>query len=220
MHRTISQSLAHLALAICTVVCMGAVCWCHSAEPVVLLTAFGPFDGRGVNGSATIAHRLDGTLIAGARISILVLPVRWGEPERRLPAEVERLKPVALLGLGEGRPGLTVYVERMGANVARALPDVGGALPPQAILDATAPASRPVRLRFDPSWFTDAAFLVTDSHDAGGYLCNEMLFTALGQSVSTCGFVHVPPQGDEPDDRYSEHLVPIVRDLIAHNLAP
>lgn len=220
MHGMISHSLAQLALAISTVVGVGAACWCHAAEPIVLLTAFGPFDGRGVNGSATVAHRLDGTLIAGARISILVLPVRWGEPERRLPAEVERLKPVVLLGLGEGRPGRTVYVERVGANVARAVPDVGGVLPAQAILDAAAPASRPVRIRFDPSWFTAAAFQVADSHDAGGYLCNELLFTALGQPVSTCGFVHLPPQGEESDALYSDQLVPIVRALIAHNLAP
>jgi pyroglutamyl-peptidase len=220
MHGTINPSLAQLVLAISAAMCVSAARWCHSSEPSVLLTAFGPFDGRGVNGSATVAHRLDGTLIAGSRISILVLPVRWGEPERRLPAEVDRLKPMVLLGLGEGQPGRTVYVERVGANAARSFTDVDGALPPQAILDATAPASRSARLRFDRSWFTAAAFQVTDSHDAGGYLCNEMLFTALGQPVITCGFIHLPPQGDTPDAPYCDQLAPIVRDLIARNLAP
>ncbi len=122
--------------------------------------------------------------------------------------------------MGEGRPGRTVAVERLGLNAARALPDVGGALPPQAILDPSAPSSRPARLRFDPSWFAAAAYQVSESHDAGGNLCNEMLFTALGQAVGTCGFVHVPPQGDEPDERYGDHFVAIVRELIARNLAP
>jgi pyrrolidone-carboxylate peptidase len=214
------RSLANWVVSLSTVVCLSALCGCRAVEPIVLVTAFGPFDGRGVNGSTTIAHHLDGMRIAGARISILVLPVRWGEPERRLPSEIERLKPVALLGLGEGRPGQTVYVERVAANVAQGFPDVDGALPPQGALDPAAPASRPVRLRFDRSWFTDTAYQVTDSLDAGGYLCNELLFTALGQLVSTCGFVHLPPQGTVPDALYSEHLVVIVRDLIAHNLAP
>lgn len=207
-------------LMIALIVCLNAMALCCSVEPIILLTAFAPFDGRGVNGSATIAHRLDGAQIGGARIAILIIPVRWGEPERQLPAAVDRLKPVALLGLGEGLPGHTVYVEQVGANLARHYPDVDGVLPPQAVLNGTGPPSRPVRFRFEPSWFTDPAIQVMASQDAGGYLCNEMLFTALGQPVSTCGFVHLPPQGDVPDVLYSDHLVPIVRDLIAHNVMP
>jgi pyrrolidone-carboxylate peptidase len=220
MLRAPSTSRAHMALAIGTMAWAGATCRCHAAEPGVLLTAFGPFAGRGVHGSATVAHRLDGTLVAGALIHILVVPVRWGEPERLVPAEVDRLKPVALLGLGEGLPGHAVYVECVGHNAARALPDADGALPAQAILDATAPSSRPARFHVDPAWFTDAAFQVTESHDAGGYRCHEMFFTALGQAVRTCGFVHLPPQGEVPDDAYCEHLVPIVRALLAHNRDP
>ena len=211
--------LAHVIAAACAAFSAGAGADCSAAEPVVLLTAFGPFDGRGVNGSATVAHRLEGEVVAGARISILVLPVRWGEPERRLPEAVLRLHPVLLLGVGEGLPGATVYVEREGANQARPYRDADGALPPSAVLDAAAPAVLPVRLRCDLAWFAPAACPVADSRDAGGYLCNELLFTALRQPVAACGFVHLPPQGAAAAAGYADAYAPIVRTLIARNLA-
>jgi pyrrolidone-carboxylate peptidase len=191
-----------------------------AGEPVILLTAFEPFAGRGVNGSATVANRLAGTVIGGARVVVLVLPVRWGEPERRLPDTVTRLKPVLLLGLGEGQPGRGVVVERLGANLARHLPDASGALPPGELLDPQAPSHRPARFQLDAAWFPAGAVSVQESHDAGGYLCNELLFTALAQPVAVCGFVHLAPQGDQPDEAYATPLVPVIRALIAHNVTP
>jgi hypothetical protein len=105
---------------------LAAAAAANAAEPVILVTAFQPFAGRGVNGSATVAQRLAGEIIAGCRVAVLVMPVRWGEPARQLPAAVARLQPRLLLGLGEGDPGL-VSVERVGANLARPIPDEGQA---------------------------------------------------------------------------------------------
>lgn len=187
--------------------------------PVVLLTAFGPFDGRGVNGSATVATALDGTRIAGAEVHIAVMPVRWGEPGRIIPVEVGRLHPVLVLGLGEGRPGL-VTVERRGLNQRLAYPDVDGHRPPAATIEAGIDAPRPGRLQFSPAWFPDAPVPLRGSDDAGGYLCNEALWVILGTRVPRAGFVHLPPQGAEVDAAYRARFVPVVQELLRRNLPP
>ena len=203
------------ALALLIGLCLAA----STAEPVILVTAFQPFAGRGANGSATVAQRLAGEVIAGCRVTVLVMPVRWGEPARQLPAAVARLQPRLLLGLGEGYPGL-VSVERVGANLARPIRDEGQALPPAAQLEPDGPATRAARLDFAAGWFGATAIPVRVGDDAGGYLCNELLYRALGQPVGRCGFVHLPPQDGVADAAYAAPLLPVVRELIARNLGP
>lgn len=187
-----------------------------AVEPVVLLTAFKPFVGRGLNGSETVAKALDQRLIAGARVHVLILPVHWGEPERQLPLAVAKWKPVLLLGLGEGLPG-HVALERVARNHA-AHPDEAS-VPAPAILDSSGPATRAARLICDLSWFTATRVPVRLSDDAGDFLCNSLLYTALAQPVAHAGFVHLPPQGGVAGQDYVEPLLPIVVTVIERNLA-
>jgi pyroglutamyl-peptidase len=184
-------------------------------EAIVLLTGFGPFAGRGVNGSQTVVESLDGHELGGVRIVVTVLPVRWGEPERQLPPLVERWQPRLLLCLGEGRPGV-VAVEGLGHNRA-AHPDEAGVSAPADL--GPGPASRASRLRFDPAWFSDSSVPVVTSQDAGSYLCNATFYHALALPVDRVGFVHLPPQGATPDAAYQALCTPIIRRLIAENLS-
>lgn len=181
-----------------------------AGEPAILLTGFGPFAGRGVNGSETAARRLDGALIAGHRIHVRILPVRWGEPERILPAAVAELAPALVLGLGEGHPG-RIAVELVGRNRA-AHPDEAGAPPPASLGDG--PPERQARLAFDPAWFPGAVPPVVASADAGDYLCNAWLWHAISLPSARVGFVHLPPQGETPADGYAATVLPAVRQLI------
>jgi len=188
------------------------------AEPIVLITAFGPFAGRGVNGSESVASQLDQHLIAGYRVRTLVMPVVWGQPAHDLPPALARWHPHLLLGLGEGYPG-TVTVEGVGRNCAGAEPDALDRLAPAAVLEASGPAQRTATLLFDDAWFPMAPVPVQRSTDAGDYLCNACLYTALGSTTVRCGFVHVPPQGLVPDAQYTPALVAIITTLISKNLA-
>ncbi|MBA2480646.1 MAG: hypothetical protein H0V44_08290 [Planctomycetes bacterium] len=188
------------------------------SERIVLVTAYAPFDGRSLNGSATVAAAIQGKPVAGARIATLVLPVRWGEPQRRLPEEIARLKPVLVLGLGEGRPGVITF-ERVAKNRADH-PDIDHAKPPAPTLDAQGPATRATRLAFDTAWFPKPPVPIGPSDDAGAYLCNSMLYCALGQAVEKTGFMHLPPQGATADAAYAETYAPIVLTLIEKNLIP
>ena len=183
---------------------------------VVLVTAFQPFAGRGVNGSETVARSLVEAEIVGAKVRILVLPVRWGEPERALSIAVTTHRPRLILGLGEGYPG-RISVERRARNVAE-IADEADVEPPET-LRPDGPAERMAPLRFDPHWFKGASLPVVASDDAGAYLCNALFYTALEQAVPNVGFVHLPPQGHASADAYTKRCLPVIRVLIERNLA-
>lgn len=197
---------------------LGLALTVDAAEPI-LITAFEPFAGRGANGSATVARHLDGGEIAGHPVRIAVLPVRWGEPGARIPALIAEVKPILVIGLGEGHPG-RIACETVAANEAKPFPDEAGALPAQGTLAADGPASRAATLRCDPAWFADPPVPVVLSQDAGGYLCNEALWVICGSEVPLRGFVHLPPQGEISDADYAGMIGPVVRMIVGRNLGP
>jgi len=188
-----------------------------AAEPTtILLTAYGPFAGRGLNGSETVARSLDGTDIGGARVHVVVLSVRWGEPEKIVPAAVNSLHPQLVLGLGEGYPEQAAF-EQLAVNRAEHVDEAN--IAPPALLAADGPAQRRATVRFDRGWFAaDAPIRL--SNDAGTYLCNNLLYVAAGQVVPAAGFMHLPPQGDTPSADYIARWAPLVKTLITHNLTP
>lgn len=189
----------------------------EAAGPVVVLTAFQPFAGRGSNGSATVARALEAAGVPGAELHVVVMPVRWGEPLRTVPALVERWRPSLLLGLGEGLPG-RIAVERRADNRRLAVPDEDGRAAPDPSIEAGMRPPRPFRLRVDPAWFAGSGSPLAMSDDAGGYLCNEAMWAILGTTVPAAGFIHLPPQADEPEAAYRARLVPAIRAVIAGNL--
>lgn len=182
--------------------------------PVILVTAYKAFAGRGVNGSETIATALEGQVIAGHRVSTLVMPVRWGEPESSMPRAIADRHPTMVLGLGEGYPG-KVTVEFTAKNQAEH-PDEDKKAPPAELLKG-GPATRTARVAFDAAWFTGTKIPVVRSEDAGTYLCNDCLYVGLGTDVPTVGFMHLPPQGDASSDAYRALLVPIVTEMLKRN---
>lgn len=208
----------HLALVLLSAISISSAEAPPADGPVVLITAFKPFDNRGVNGSETVA----GVLRAGepgVQLKVLVLEVAWGEPAAQLPALVRQVRPRVLIGLGEGHPG-RVCIERIARN-QRFGRDVLGKAPPDRFVDPAGPPQRRGTLRFDPAWQLSREIAVDTSDDAGTYLCNALFYTALGDLgvvVERVGFVHLPPQGDEPAADYTGRLVPIVRELIRRNL--
>lgn len=183
--------------------------------PVVLITAFEPFAQRIKNGSATVAGAL-GRELTEVSLRIDVMPVRWGEPERRLPALVTKLRPRLLIGLGEGQPGF-VAVERVARNQAWGA-DTLDRLPPGDLLQPDGPRERRSTLLFEEKWKLNREVAVTISDDAGQYLCNALLYTALAQPVERIGFIHLPPQESESDAAYAARFVPVIAGIVRRNL--
>jgi pyrrolidone-carboxylate peptidase len=199
-----------------------------AAEPAadVLITAYKPFAGRKVNGSETMAGWLGREL--GPRVRIEVMECTWGQPEALVERVVKGKTWKAIIGLGEGWPGL-INVEQVARN-ARAGADEAKAPPAE---DVIAPGGVDLRrgLRLDSAWFKELPAPgpenaplgglagVVLSSNAGTYLCNNAFYRYAQQTaVPVVGFIHVPIQGDLADADFIKRYGPTLRIIIEKNL--
>ena len=168
----------------------------------VLAVAFRPFGDRRRNESASALRAVRLPASVRARVKSLVLPVTWRGGLARLVAELDRASVGAVVLTGEAGGRRVPTPERWGRNRARPLRDEDGRLPTGARLARAGPARRlatwPAR---DVVRVLRAAGLpARESRDAGGFLCNAALFTALGHpAVRRRGvpvtFLHLPVPG-------------------------
>jgi pyroglutamyl-peptidase len=67
----------------------------------VLITGFEPFGGDTLNPSAQAARELDGRIVAGRRVTGLVLPCVFWELLAVLRREIRRLRPGLVICVGQ-----------------------------------------------------------------------------------------------------------------------
>ncbi len=151
----------------------------------VLVTGFEAFGENDVNPSALIAEALDG----------VVLPVSYGRAAGELQRAIGERTPdiVVCFGLAADRAAITV--ERYAHNFDEAATtDNDGSPGSGSPIDAAGPLALASTLPVDEI----VAALRADeipadvSRDAGGYLCNHVLYSLLRSGVQG-GFVHLPP---------------------------
>lgn len=188
------------------------------AAPRVLLTAFGPFEGRAVNGSTTLVRALAQQGIPEATLRTCYLPVEWDSVESRALPAVEAFRPDLLLGIGEGGP-TRIALESLGRNLRRGIDEAGIEYSGEPI-DATGPPARPARLHFIWDLETPTRFPLAISRDAGEFLCNNALYRYAGTTVPRVGFIHLPPQRDQSDADYVTPLLPVIMAVLRSNLDP
>lgn len=161
------------------------------ASPIVLVTGFGPFLDVEDNPSAVLARALDGRLVGAWTVVGRVIEVSYA----RGPAEVLELEaslsPGLIVGFGVSRSG-GLRVERTGQARPGDTPDVRGARPVR--LDGP----EEVRATADTERLA-AALLCPVSDDAGAYVCNAWLHQVAWRATAPCVFVHIPPEGVEPE---------------------
>jgi pyroglutamyl-peptidase len=177
-------------------------------RPVVLLTGFGPFPGMPEN----VTGQIVGAVARQARkefpvhqFHIRTLATEWRAAPKRVDALFRKYQPVLALHFGVAQGADGFRLETQGLNVCRPAEDAAGCMPRAAELvaegaDAYA-ATLPVkaialRLR-------SKGYPVSISDDAGGYLCNAVLYHALHTVAATgcpckVGFVHIPPDLSGP----------------------
>jgi pyroglutamyl-peptidase len=166
---------------------------------VLLLSGFQPFGGERSNPSWEVASRLDGREIGGMVIKSVKLPVSAPRAVRAIRESIRRIRPGAVLGLGQagGRPAISIekvainLVERRAGSesdggLAGTPVVTGGAdaifarLPMRAILRALAARGIPAAL----------------SLSAGAYVCNSVMYATLDslqqRSDVPAGFIHLP----------------------------
>ena len=174
-------------------------------SPKIVVTAFGPFQGRPVNGSLTLLKWLRQYWSPGFAAS-RILPVEWGRAPRLMRGLIERNRPRICIALGEGHPG-RVAIEQRAQNVAMGVDEAGESHPTGVINPHRAPwlsgtLGAPLDLVAQCPW------PVVVSEDAGRFLCNRVLWEILDSALPVGGFVHLPPQGATPDRDYVRGLGP------------
>lgn len=164
----------------------------------LLVTGFGPFPGVRHNPSGQIALAIGRSARLkrqGVTLSAHELVVTYAAlPD--LVALIAREKPDAILMFGIAARTRQPRLERRGENRTRPLSvDASGMRPKSRKLDEAAPLIRNVRVALEPLRLAiqQQGFKPTLSNNAGAYLCNAVLFTALGEKpAAPCIFVHVP----------------------------
>ena len=165
----------------------------------ILVTGFAPFVGRTLK-SSWVAAKTIAKSFSDVDLDILELPVVWGAPESLLGTKCKKRTPAIIVSLGEGKPGL-FQIETVAGNLRMQRKDNNAGLPPSPKIKADGPAnhfsSAPYQQLFQQ---LAAKYPVGLSADAGGFLCEETLYTleelrlAYGDLKMTL-FVHLPPYG-------------------------
>ncbi|MGN7976773.1 pyroglutamyl-peptidase I family protein [Microbacterium sp. 22195] len=195
----------------------------------ILLTGFAPFDGAERNPSgdavAAVASGYDGP----HRLIAATLPVSFAGAAAHLHALIAEHDPDAVIATGLAGGSDRVAVERVGVNLMDArIPDNDGAQPIDVPSEPGGPAARFATLPVKRivSVLEEEGIPARASLSAGSYVCNHVLYTALGASrphVPT-GFVHLPwSTATAPADAPSlseQDLARAVRLVVDHAFDP
>ena len=162
----------------------------------VLVTAFEPFGGETMNPTVAILGELPET-VGSFALRKLLLPVEFVRARETACAEYDRLRPAAVVMLGQAGGRSTVTVETTGKNVMNGrIPDNSGYEPHGEPVDENGPEK--LFSSADVDGIVRAVSAVgipcERSDDAGEYVCNALLYGMLyhnGGKVPTV-FIHVP----------------------------
>jgi pyroglutamyl-peptidase len=166
----------------------------------ILITAFEPFDGRTKNASAEAAAALiKEETPANIEIVICLLPVETGTASKLIQIAMDEHQPDYVISLGEAKRDaicieMTAYNER-----SFTIPDNTGLLLKSSPVLKDGPASYSATLPVEAMLYgiEQAGIAARLSYDAGRYLCNEVMYSALHAAqerdrLVSVGFIHVP----------------------------
>ncbi len=168
-----------------------------------LLTGFEPFGGDSVNSSWQLARALQGRLagVDGVVVESVCLPCAFSQSLPALQAAIRRVRPQAVLALGQAASRSVLSFERVAVNwVDARIPDNLGAQPLDEPVLLGAPAAYFTRLPIKAmaSAALQAGVAAEVSFSAGSFVCNQVFFGLqhrLRRSRVRSGFVHVPALG-------------------------
>ncbi|MFV0297958.1 MAG: hypothetical protein ACK5JT_17775 [Hyphomicrobiaceae bacterium] len=172
------------------------------SRPTVLLTGFGPFPGIGANATSVLVPQLAALArraLPGTIIVSHILPTEWDRSLTELESCLRIHRPVVALHFGVSSKANGFDIEVRGQNACIMSEDAAGLLPLCQLINANGPDYLAATI--------PAAHIVSRlrrlglpsrlSRDAGGYLCNAVLYRSLefarvGMGAERTGFVHLP----------------------------
>lgn len=173
----------------------------------ILVTAFEPFGGETLNPTAEVLGMLPDET-SGYAIRKLLLPVEYGRSADIAISEYDRLRPSAVIMLGQAGGRSAITPEKTARNLMDCeKPDNAGRIADHLRIAENGPetmsSTLPIGKIVDA--LTMRGICCEVSEDAGEFVCNSLFYSMLrhsGGEVPT-GFIHVPyikEQGhaDEP----------------------
>ncbi len=163
----------------------------------LLITGFAPFGGETVNPSWEAVRRLPDVL-GGVVLHKKELPVEFTAAADLVWAETERLRPDAVLCVGQAGGRDAVTPEYVAINLRHArIADTAGCRPQDEPVVPGGPAAyfATVPVRRMAAAGEETGVPCRCSYTAGTFVCNEVLYTLLHRLRDTeipAGFVHVP----------------------------
>ena len=174
----------------------------HARRPIVLLTGFGPFPRVAANATSILVPQIASAArraFAGIGVVDAVIATEWVAAPRTLHALVEGYQPSVAIHFGVSSRATGFVVESRGRNATVPLADACGEMPasdchtvhgPEYRMSTLPPAHLVARLR-------RAGLPASLSRDAGGYLCNALLYHSveLGRRLPRpmrTTFIHLP----------------------------
>lgn len=168
----------------------------------MLLTGFGPFPGTPVNATMMLVPliaREAQRAFPDIRLVTAILPTEWDGAPQRIDAVIADHEPDVSLHFGVSSRATGYEIETRGRNRRACNPDAAGCLPDAETICATSPPHLPARLsaREIAVRLRSRGIAANVSRDAGGYLCNALLFHVLARARRSghprkAGFIHVP----------------------------
>jgi pyroglutamyl-peptidase len=184
----------------------------------ILVTAFGPFDGRAENASSLALTQLKKGF---PKIHTRVLPVDSVIAPSRLKQALRIIQPEVVILLGEAAGSRAIRLESTAWNeLDFRIPDLAGRQPMSRPIRDGASASHGSTLPLNQiqKRLRSHKHPTELSSDPGRYLCNQVFFTALdfleAQSIPCrAGFIHLPLAEDYATERAVEALGWVIRSL-------
>lgn len=185
----------------------------RTAKPTALITGFGPFPGVPINATGLLVPRLASAArrkFSGWRIATAILPTEWQRAPAELARHLTRTRPRCAVHFGVSRDARGFVIETTGRNVCRDTVDAAGVQPGSLCLDECGPMIRASNLPLDTirERLVRRGLPAQTSDDAGGYLCNAVLYHSLGHAEAAplparSGFIHIPADLGAPGSTLS-----------------
>jgi pyroglutamyl-peptidase len=171
----------------------------NAAPKTVLLTAFEPFGGQRVNASKLAAEGLDGRVIRGYRVVVVILPCAFGEAIAVLKRSIRRVQPDLVIAAGEAGGRAAITLERVAINVDDAtIDDNAGARPVDRAIADAGPVGywSTLPIKAIVSALKRRRIPAAVSQTAGTFVCNHVFYGLMRilarRRGLRAGFVHVP----------------------------
>lgn len=174
----------------------------QSARPVIVLTGFGPFPGVPDNATARLVPRLAKAareLFPAYGVVAEILPTEWVAAPQRLAGLLARPGTALALHFGVSKHAEGFRIELIGRNQRKATADAAGHLPAGACVIEAGPSELACTLPADRivERLAQLGVPARTSTDAGGFLCNALLYHSLVaadalEQPHLVGFVHLP----------------------------